>query len=165
MSTPPDSATPLLTARLSPHRSLTQAQAHWLLAGVGTLSAALSLPFLVIGAWPVVGFLGLDVLLLAWAFRASFRAARAYELVTVSVFELLVTKFDQNGHARAWRMHPWWTRLAREEDEEFGLQRLQLISRQASVEVAACLDPAGRADFADTLSLAMARARAGTAFS
>ena len=44
--------------------------------------------FLLIGAWPVFGFLGLDVLLIYIAFRANFRAARAYEEVTVTATEL-----------------------------------------------------------------------------
>ncbi len=50
--------------------------------------------FLLLGAWPVFGFLGLDVLLVYVAFRANFRAARAYEEVTVTSSELTVRKVN-----------------------------------------------------------------------
>ena len=35
--------------------------------------------FLAIGAWPVFGFFGLDILLLYWAFRVNYRRGRRYE--------------------------------------------------------------------------------------
>jgi uncharacterized membrane protein len=37
------------------------------------------LGFYKIGAWPVVGFLGLDVLIVYLAFRASYAQAQAFE--------------------------------------------------------------------------------------
>ena len=42
---------------------------------VGGISFVGGMVFLIAGAWPVVGFLGLDVLLVYWAFRANYRAA------------------------------------------------------------------------------------------
>ena len=51
---------------------------------IGGLSFVSGMMFLLLGAWPVFGFLGLDVLLVYWAFRANYRAARAYEEVTVT---------------------------------------------------------------------------------
>ena len=106
MSSIADPAQPLLDVRLSPHRSLSRRQARLLLCGVAVLSAGVSLPFVLLGAWPVVGFMGLDVLLLYWAFAANFRAARAYEIVCVSTLELFVAKVDQSGRQREWRLHP-----------------------------------------------------------
>lgn len=165
MSAVPDPALVLLEARLSPHRSLTPRQCRRVLALVGGASGLLSLPFLFMGAWPVAGFLGLDVFLLAWAFRASFRSARAYELVQVSALELRVAKVDQYGKSREWHLHPWWTRLAQEKDEDFGLQKLELVSRAARVEIATCLGPVEKQEFAGVLSEALARARAGPDYS
>ena len=35
------------------------------------------------GAWPVVGFFGLDILLIQFAFRLNYRAARAAEEISL----------------------------------------------------------------------------------
>ena len=49
-----------------------------LIAAVSFLSGIF---FWSLGAWPVFGFFGLDVLLIYIAFRMNFRAARRYETI------------------------------------------------------------------------------------
>ena len=39
---------------------------------IGAVSFVCGLLFLVLGAWPVFGFFGLDVLLIYWAFQRQF---------------------------------------------------------------------------------------------
>ena len=51
------------------------------MAAIVTVSAAVGAGFVLIGAWPVTGFLGLDVLLLYLAFRWNYRQARRAELI------------------------------------------------------------------------------------
>ena len=58
------------------------------MALVGGFSFIGGMFFFLLGAWPVVGFLGLDVALVYWAFRANYRAAAAFEEVTVTPSEL-----------------------------------------------------------------------------
>lgn len=157
--------TPIFKTRLRPHRSLTRAQCRMVLLVVAAASTAASLPFVVIGAWPVAGFFGLDVLLLSIAFSASFRSARAYEDVTVTTLELLLEKVNAKGRHAEWRFNPSWVRLERHEHEEFGTQRLDLVSRGRSVELAAFLGPDAKADFARRLTLALAQARRGIFYS
>ena len=151
----------LYAVRLRPHRSLTCAQAKVL---VGLASAALvvtTLPFFLMGAWPIVGFLGLDALGLWLAFEVSFRSARAYEDVRVTPLELLLAKVSPRGAAREWRFNPSWVRIDRSVHEEFGLQRLALVSHGRSVEFASFLGPVEKAAVAGDLALALARARRG----
>ena len=165
MSLATDPAAALLNARLSPHRSFPKGNFRLLLVVVLVLSLAVSLPFVLLGAWPIAGFMGLDVLLLCLAFRANYRSARAYETVFVSALELRVDKVSARGRRREWRFHPWWTRLAREDDDEFGLQKLALVSRNREVEIAAFLGPGEKEDFARILTDAMAQARRGAFYS
>lgn len=155
----------LFAARLQPHRSLKQRNFRLLMLAVVAANVATSLPFIVLGAWPVAGFAGLDVALVFFAFSASYRAARAYEDVSVTNFELLVAKVSARGQRAEWRFNPAFVRLEREEDEEFGTLRLALVSRGESVEVAAFLGPGEKADFASALGRALAKARRGRRYS
>jgi uncharacterized membrane protein len=115
----------------------------------------------VIGAWPVFGFFGLDVLLVYWAFRANFRAARAYEVVTVTACELTVRKVSHRGRVREWTLNPLWVRLDRIVHEEFGIERLFLVSRGRRLPIAAFLGPDEKASFARALSTRWAKPSAG----
>ncbi len=155
----------IFRTRIKPHRSLDGRGFRLLLlifAGCCTVS---SIPFIVLGAWPVAGFLGLDIVLLYGAFRLNYRAARAYEDVSVTPVELNVARVSAAGRRREWRFSPGFVRLERQEMEDFGVTRLDLVSRGRKVEVAAALGPQARADFARDLSLALAQARRGPRFS
>lgn len=151
----------LYFARLRPHRSLSRAQAKFLVATVSAAITLTTLPFFLLGAWPIVGFLGLDALGLWLAFEMSFRAARAYEDVRVTPLELLLAKVSAEGVAREWRFNPSWVRIDRSEHEEFGVQRLALVSRGRAVEFASFLGPAQKAEVAGDLAQALALARRG----
>ncbi len=113
----------LFAARLTPHRSLSRAGFVTLMAALGGVSFAAGMVFLLMGAWPVFGFFGLDVLLVYWAFRANYRAAAAYEDVMVTTSELRVRKVTSRGQVSEWVFNPMWSKLEYEADEEFGLQR------------------------------------------
>jgi uncharacterized membrane protein len=163
---PDDLATQrILSMRIYPHRSLTQRNFYILLMLFSLLSFATTVPFVIIGAWPVAGFMGLDVALFYFAFRANFRSARAYEDIRVTPLELQLAKVSAKGVRAEWRFNPTWVRLDRIEHEEFGIQKLALVSRGQSVEIGHFLGPDEKAHFAEGLSWALAEARRGPRFS
>lgn len=155
----------LFEIRIVPHRSLSRRGFQTLMTGFAAVSVASAIPFVLLGAWPVAGFVGLDVAILYLAFRASFRSARAYEDILVTPLELLLAKVTPKGVRSEWRFHPAWVRLDRQEHEEFGLQRLSLHSRGHSVEIARFLGPDEKATFASKLTRALSEARRGPRFS
>ena len=165
MSDPDPCNAQIFAARLSPHRSLGQRNFRLLMMIFAGACLFTSLPFLLLGAWPVAGFLGLDILLIYLAFRASYRAARAYEDVLVTPMELSVAKVSQHGERREWRWHPCWVRLEKQEDEEYGVERVSLVSRGAALEVGRFLGPDDKATLAGMLGSALAEARRGPRFS
>lgn len=156
---------PLFLVRLQPHRSLNRRGFYLLMVFFSGASLISTLPFVVLGAWPVLGFMGLDVAIFYFAFRASFRAARAYEDVEVNFFELKLTKVSPSGERVEWHFNPSFVRLEQDQDEESGKLRLALVSRGKSVEFASFLGPADKADLAMDLSQALAVARRGPRFS
>lgn len=151
----------IFSAIITPHRSLGSTGFLVLMLGIGGVSFIAGALFLVIGAWPVFGFLGLDVLLIYWAFRINYRAARAYEEVTVTTSELTVRKVSPRGSVREWTLNPLWVRLERVAHEEFGIERLFLVSHGRRLSIAACLGPDEKASFAGALSTALSEARRG----
>jgi uncharacterized membrane protein len=151
----------LFAARLTPHRSLSRSGFILVMAVLGTISFAAGTAFLLIGAWPVFGFFGLDVLLVYWAFRANYRAAAAYEEVVVMPSELRVRKVSHRGEVAEWALNPLWARLEYEIDEEFGLQRVYLVSRGRKLPIASFLPPQEKESFATALAAAIGEAKRG----
>jgi uncharacterized membrane protein len=151
----------IFSAVLTPHRSLSPRGFLIFMAVLGGISFVAGMVFLSMGAWPVFGFLGLDVLLVYWAFRANYRSARAYEQVTVTPSELIVRKVNHYGRAREWTLNPLWVRLQRDMHEEFGLQRLFLETQGRQITLAHFLSPQEREDFALALSGALAEVKRG----
>lgn len=157
----PDCEPPIFSAVLTPYRSL-GGHDFWILmavAGVVLLSAGIM--FLALGAWPVFGFCGLDVLLLYCAFRANYRAARIFEEVTVTPSALIVRKIGPRGDVSEWSANPVWVRLDREVHAEFGVQRLALVTRGRELPIASFLGPDEKASFASALAAAICEAKRG----
>ncbi len=159
----PDTApdAPLFSAIVTPHRSLSSIGFLVLMAAIGIVSFLAGILFLVLGAWPVVGFFGLDVLLVYWAFRINYRAALAYEEVIVTASELKLRKVSHRGRVKEWTLNPLWVRLHRETHEEFGIERLWLVSRGRKVAIANFLNPGEKESFADALAAAIGEAKRG----
>ena len=151
----------IFSATLTPHRSLGHIGFLILMALFGLVSFITGMLFLVLGAWPVFGFFGLDVLLLYWAFRLNYRHAEAYEQVTVTCSELRVRKVSHLGGVREWVLTPRWVQLDKSEIEDFGINRLFLISRGKKLSIAIFLSPDEKADFAKELGKALNEARRG----
>ena len=111
------------------------------------------------GAWPVLGFGGLDVLAIFIAFKLNYRSARAFEEVEVSRTAIVVRKVMANGRAQEFRFNPQWVRLEVEEIADEGVVRIALRARDKRVPVGAFLNPEDRKSFARAFGAALAAAR------
>src|SRR5712691_1386368 len=165
MAMAPDNAgrdeSTLFSAMLAPHRSLSGSGFLAMMLLMGGINFAAGIAFLIVGAWPVVGFLGFDVLLVYWAFRANYRSAAAYEQVTMTPSALTVRKVSQRGEVAEWTLNPVWVRLQRDAHEEFGIERLFLVSHGRRLPVGASLGPTEKATLASALAAALGEARRG----
>ena len=151
----------IFSAILTPHRSLGRTGFLVLMSCLGGASFATGMVFVVLGAWPVFGFLGLDVLLVYWAFRINYRAAAAYEEVKITPSELIVRKVSPRGRVREWTLNPLWVKLQQDIHEEFGVERLFLVSRGRRLSIAGFLAPKEKESFAHALGQALGEARRG----
>ncbi len=151
----------IFAAVITPHRSLGPKGFLIFMLCLGCLSFISGIIFVSLGAWPVFGFFGLDVLLVYFAFRANYRTARAYEEVTVTASELTLRKVNHRGLVRQWTLNPLWVRLERIVHDEFGIERLFLVSHGRRFAIATFLSPAEKASFARALTSALGEARRG----
>ena len=153
----------IFAAEIAPHRSLSRHGFLIFMLAVGGVSFVTGLVFLSMGAWPVLGFFGLDVLIVYIAFRANYRAARAREVVRITETEMLVRRVSAKGAVAEWRFNPYWVRLETGRDHEGTLTRVTLASHGRRLDIADWLSPPEKADFLAALSGALATARRGLA--
>jgi uncharacterized membrane protein len=154
----------LFSALLTPHRSLNRTGFLVLMGFLSAVSFAAGLAFLLMGAWPVFGFFGLDMLVIYWAFRVNFRNAKATEEIRVTPSELRVRRVSHRGHVVEWVLNPVWVRLDQKIHAEYGIERLYLVSKGRRVSVASFLGPAEKASFAKALLAALQAAKRGPTY-
>ena len=153
---PGDSGDPLLfDALLTPHRSLSPRGFVVLMAAICAFSFCAGLGFFLAGAWPVVGFLGLDVLLIYVAFRVNFRHGRMYETLQLTRAALTLRRVDHWGKITRALFQPAWLQVLIDDPPRHESQ-LTLRSHGRSVTVGAFLTPAERLDVARALRRALA---------
>lgn len=146
---------------LLPHRSLPPRGFHLLMLWLWLFSVAVGTGFVLAGAWPVVGFFGLDVALVYLAFRVNYRAARRRETLRLGADAFTVERIGVYGERRLWRFQPFWLRVVLEERSDRS-NRLLVASHGESLVIADFLTPAARRELAATIRGALARWR--TAF-
>jgi len=165
MSAKPDNASdgdggPLhFDAVLHPHRSLGPVGFYILIGFIAAISFAAGIIFAIKGAWPVLGFFGLDVLAIYVAFRVSYRSGRLAETVELRDDELAVRRIQPNGRSRDWSFNPYWVRIE-VRNGPHGDGDVVLRSHGRSVSLGRFLTAEERVDFASALEAALKRLRA-----
>lgn len=148
----------LLDAILRPNPPMSRRALLIVLVVVTVFNFAFALSFVVRGAWPIAPFMGLDVALLAWAFRASRRAARRYEHLTLTADNLRIVQQPPKGDAHEVALNPYWVRVEMDNPPEPWSQ-LTLWSHGKALQIGSFMAPESRAAFADVLRSALRRAR------
>src|ERR1700722_19293299 len=160
----PNDEPELFSARLTPHRSLNRTGFLVVMAFVSVVSFAAGVAFLLMGAWLVFGFFGLDVLAIYWAFRVSFRRAKASEEIRLTPSELHVRRISHRGHVVEFTFNPLWVRLDRITHAEFGLERLYFLSKRRRDGIGRFFGGVGNESFSNALMGAPPAARRGPTY-
>ena len=147
------------SAILTAHRSLSRRSFLILMAAISAVSFAAGFYFFTLGAWPVPGFFGLDVLLIYIAFKLNYRSGRAFEAVNIIDHELILTKVDPKGRIENYAFNPRWVEFDVEERPGERVE-LALSSHGHRTAFAASLTADEKRDFAKALRGALSRYRA-----
>src|SRR5215470_16681773 len=144
-----------MDAVLRPHRSLSLQAFKIMLIAVIVVNVAVGVVFVSQGAFPVAGFMGLDVLALWLAFRWNYRAAQAAEYVRVAPGQVHVAAVDKRGAATHWVLNPVWARVARDGPG------VLIRDGAGQLRLGAFLSPEECETFAAALDAALWRAKRG----
>ncbi|PWL19322.1 DUF2244 domain-containing protein [Falsochrobactrum shanghaiense] len=150
---------PIFEALLTPYRSLGRTGFTILMSVLITCWLFVSTVFWSLGAWPIFGFFGLDVLLIYLAFRWNYRAARAREEISVSRSTLLIRQYAASGKMTAHSFNPFWTRFNVARKPDIGITSMRVESRGDSVIIGSFLNPDDRESFASAFGKALSEAK------
>ena len=155
-------AAPVLELTLQPHRSLSPT-GFWIIMGLlAALSFIGGIVFWSIGAWPVIGFVGVDVALVYFAFKASYAGARAYEHVALGPERVEIRRVNAAGRESRDALPANWLKV--EIERPTGRQtRLRLSTHGRSLVIGSFLSPEEREEVAALLQSALVRVRQGSA--
>ncbi len=148
----------LFDAILRPNRSLSNSGFRLVMSIVVGVNLVLGGFFFAIGAWPVLGFCGLDILIVWLAFKLSYRQGRLCERVRVTHDEMWVARVLPSGHETRWRLQPYWVRVHIERPVAHESQ-VCVTSKGKILILGAFLSPDERGDFAEVLSGVLGQAR------
>jgi uncharacterized membrane protein len=126
------------------------------LAGLSVLTGGL---FLVLGAWPIIGFTGMEAALVLGLVALHRRwSARAQEVLVLTEAGLTISRTDVRGRREELALDPYWTRL-RLEERPGRVSLLVLRRRGEAIEIGRLLGEAQKRDLATALDDALRRWR------
>jgi uncharacterized membrane protein len=155
MNQPADTAV-LYSAILRPHRSAGARVARVVAGLVAAFLTVVGTAFLIAGAWPVLPFFGLDVVLLYLALRCNQRAGNAFEAINLTRQALTVHRVDHWGKQSDFSFPPYWLQVNLHALPGCD-NSLELRTHGRSLAIASFLLPHERQELAQTLRRALSR--------
>ena len=139
---------PLFVHVSRPNRSLGPVARRWVLFAIAATTLGIGAGAAMFGAWPVMPFAGLEVLLVALAFRVLGTHDADFERLEVGDYEVTVEARDAARHTR-FVAHRQWARLVLR--ERGGRCTLGLAYAGRTVPLGRMLSDDGRRQLAERL--------------
>jgi uncharacterized membrane protein len=141
-------------AELRPHRSLSRRGVAIVLGGLGAVSLSVTTMFYFLGAWPIAGFNGGEMLVAAALLRAHARSRRAREVLLLTAQDLRILRYDENGGRTEHALPAAWLNIILEE-RPGRVPALYAATHGRREEVARVLGEPEKRDLADALKAAL----------
>ncbi len=154
----PSLSQPIFEAILAPHQSLGRRGSFILMAGLGVLSAGISLRFLILGAWPVMAFSCIEVMLAVLLLAVHRRRAQMREVIRLNASEIMVVQTEPGGKCRSFSLPSAWLQVRLEGASGSG-SRLVLRTHGSGREVGSFLHDPDRLSLFEALQDALHRLR------
>jgi len=155
---PAASPPPIFEALLYPRHSLGRRGYLILTIGTAVIIGAYALVFLLMGAWPIFGFLGGEWFLFWYLFTHHHRGNARSERIRLYADHLIFERRDAKGAVVVERLQPYWLNVILERADEPD-NALYLRSHGRSIRVGDFLSPDERRDLARELRQVLDRHR------
>lgn len=130
-----------------PYRSLSPKAFTVIMIILAMLMFTMGLGFFLAGAWPVIGFMGLELLVVWGAFKLNYRAAQRQEKLMADKKTFRIERISPNGEVDVDELPSPWLKAkldpSEEPDESDRRQQKIIVSSHGkSAEVGSFLHPA-----------------------
>ncbi|MEM1105063.1 MAG: DUF2244 domain-containing protein [Pseudomonadota bacterium] len=159
MTQPPASEIIYMDAVLTPNASLSPRAFKLLMASMIGVGAAASTFYYTLGAWPVLGFFGLDLIAIYAAFRFIRRQSREETRVRITADAVTMHHRDAKGREKTAQVPSAFARVELEEPVR-PTSWLRIEHGQTAYVIGRFLTPTERKSLAKGLRAALQRARA-----
>ena len=149
----------IFSATLRPYRSLSQNGFIILMLLFGGTCFCMGFFYVMVGAWPVFVFLGLDVVLLYIAFRANYLSAKAYEEIIVRPDALIIRRVSARERIHEITFNPYWVKLHLSRDEDDIVTKISVTARGERANLGQFLNPDDKTTFAKAFGAALFEAK------
>ena len=141
---------------LYPYRSMNKLGFFILMFTLALISFVAGIMFILIGAWPVFGFFGLDVLLVYICFKLNFRSGKDFEIIDLTKKELIIRKYGATKLRKMYKLNPNWIKI-KILNPKSHLSKLKITSKKKSVIIGSFLRPEERLEIVETLKKALTK--------
>lgn len=145
-------------ALLTPNRSLSWEGFRQVMIVVIAVNLVNGLIYFTLGAWPVLIFCGIDILIVWLAFKLSYVQGRRHERIMLTDDALWVSRVLPSGHETRWKLSPAFVQVEIERPIEHESQ-LTLREKGKTLIVGSFLSPKERGEVADALLVALRKVR------
>ena len=148
----------VITISLWPYRSLSIEGFRIVIGSIALALSIVGIGFMMMGAWPVLGFLGLEIAVVWFAFKLNYRAGRLIETIFISKSGVTIERTDWRGRPASQHIDsPWVT--AELVPKTARRRKLMLSVHGNTVEIGAFLPPIEKPALAKALNDALLRMR------
>lgn len=144
----------LFTTELRPNRSATPGAVHRLALILCVILIPAGMIFIYVGAWPVFGFLGLELVALIVLLKLHHRRGYMVERIVLTAEDLSVERLDPWGRRQCWSFQRHWVQVNLENADDLN-GNLELRSHGKALTIGAFLTPPERSEAASTLRRAL----------
>lgn len=149
-----DADLPLFEIRMLANRSLSARGMRLLILLLTGASLLIGTLFWCLGAWPVPGFCGAEILVACLLLRRNARGGRASEVIILRPHVLLLSRTDRAGRTDEIRLFPFWLKVA-VLDRPGTVLRVRLVGHGISEDVGGLLGEDARRKLARSLEAAL----------
>ena len=152
------------TMTIWPYRSLSPRGFAVVMAALGILAFTIGLGFFLMGAWPVIGFLGLEILVVWVAFKLNYRAAQRRQHLTATSQKLTIENVSPAGQSETTSLPTAWVQVELTPKTEPAMrdrsrQKVIVRSHGRTAEIGGFLHPAETPRLAREVNRMVDRAR------